>query len=128
MWTAAKDGKGYGILNVEGRTRRAHREVMKAEGHDIEGKVVRHRCDNPSCVRPDHLILGTQKDNVEDCVRRKRRADKKGSKNGFSKLTEDQVRTIKKDPRVQTVIAADYGVGQSTIAAIKSGQNWSHIK
>jgi len=58
---------GYGIRHIgAGRTRYVHRQIMEMAGHDIQGKVVRHLCDNPSCFRYDHLRIGTQADNMAD--------------------------------------------------------------
>jgi hypothetical protein len=65
-WTAGKVKDGYGSFKMNKQWRQTHRWVMMFEGHDIKDKVVMHKCDNPSCVNPDHLTLGTQADNVQD--------------------------------------------------------------
>jgi hypothetical protein len=89
------------------------------------GKMVRHSCDNPPCCNPEHLLLGTAKDNAQDALSRGRFS--LGSKNGTSKLTEDQVKDIWRDPRPQTHIAPDYGVSHDCIWRIKHRKNWKHV-
>lgn len=73
-WTSQRDASGYGLFWIGGRTRRAHRIAFLLGGGTLtEGFCVLHRCDNPPCVRPDHLFLGTQRDNLRDAVRKGRR-------------------------------------------------------
>ena len=70
MWTAGRDGDGYGSY----RNKRAHRVAWQlTRGPIPDGLVVCHSCDNPACVRPDHLFLGTQQDNIQDMLRKGRR-------------------------------------------------------
>jgi len=86
---------------------------------------VLHKCDNPLCVNPDHLFLGTQKDNIMDRNKKDRQA--KGEKSGLSKLTEEEIRNIKNDKRKQTEIGKDYKVTKQNIFLIKHGVTWKHI-
>jgi hypothetical protein len=79
-----------------------------------------HHCDNRVCVRPSHLFLGTRQDNVNDMMQKGRGAA--GSKNGHSKLTHIQVSAIRRDVRLQRVIAAEYGVDQAVVSRIKNGK------
>jgi len=88
-WTACRDKDGYGIFTQNKNNYRAHRLIADHHGIDITDKLVRHQCDNPGCVNPDHLDVGTHMDNMNDRKIRDRQA--KGSKNGTSKLTEAQV-------------------------------------
>jgi len=97
---------------------------------------VLHRCDNPECVNPDHLFLGTHQDNMDDKVSKNRQAkgdsfkNRKpafGSKNGLSKLTDQKAMQIFLDDRPQRKIAADYGITQTSVFYIKSKRTWRHI-
>ena len=97
LWTKGKSHNGYGLTSRNNKTYRAHR-LAYCDYHGIEhiaikGKVVRHTCDTPLCVNPDHLVLGTHKENMLDMTQRGRSA--KGLNNGAGKLTPDQVKYIK---------------------------------
>ena len=85
-----------------------------------EGLHVLHTCDNPLCINPDHLFLGTNEDNVRDRVQKGR--SQKGP------LTAEQVRAIRKDPRTLQVIGAEYGVHHSSIWNIKTGKTYTWVK
>jgi hypothetical protein len=108
----------------------ASRVAYNLQVGDIpEGQVVRHKCDNPSCVNPDHLELGTQKDNVRDMMERGRgnwRAPN-GEDRHNAILTEDQVRYIRTSDERGKDLAERYGVKQVTISAIRHGRIWKHI-
>jgi hypothetical protein len=149
LWTAASDRKGYGKFSVGGShtaegTRRnsmvaAHRFSFElANGaipnHDsFHGYCVLHRCDNPACVRPDHLFLGTNSDNVHDMDAKGRRVvvAMQGSKHANAILTESQVLEIVKRHRVEKVsqlqLSKEYGVCHSTINHIFTGRLWGHL-
>jgi hypothetical protein len=94
------------------------------KGRVPDGMVVRHKCDNPACVNPDHLELGTHADNVADRDARGRTA--RGERL-HAKLTEDDVLRIRADSRSHRAIGADYGVAHSTVGNIKRGRKWSHL-
>lgn len=69
IWTATKNRRGYGQFYYEGRLQLAHRVAYKLTYGPVDDDIhVLHRCDNPSCIRPDHLFLGTQRDNVQDMI------------------------------------------------------------
>lgn len=73
IWKGCKDTRGYGIMCVNGKPMRAHRYSYANEVGEIpEGQIVCHSCDNPVCVRPDHLFVGTHKDNSDDKMRKER--------------------------------------------------------
>jgi len=75
IWIAARDGCGYGTLNFHKKGYKAHRFIYEREYGPIDrGMLVLHKCDVPSCVRPDHLFLGTNKDNKTDSVNKRRHA------------------------------------------------------
>lgn len=109
----------------------AHRLSYLAFNGDIpEGLVVRHKCDNKCCVNPEHLEVGTQKDNVQDAIKRGRfsyRDNPKGVEHPNSKLTEEQVRVIFYSNETQRSLAAKYGVSFQLISLIKRGKIWQHM-
>ena len=135
-WLGAITTKGYGCYTFEGKTQLAHRISyflhMKERPND---KVVMHTCDNPKCVNPVHLILGTQADNVADMINKGRASfgdahPQLGSKNGMARLNEDQVREIKKllnEGYYHKDIADWFNVARQTITNIATGRRWSHI-
>lgn len=74
-WTGSRNYRGYGRTYANGRMIFAHRRVWASIHEDPpRGKIVCHRCDNPACVRPDHLYLGTHRDNMDDMLERARAA------------------------------------------------------
>ena len=107
LYTGHRDPHGYGIISEGSRPRRnvrAHRLSWELHCGTIpEGFCVCHRCDNPGCVNPAHLFLGTQLDNISDMISKKRatfqtkpeRLRHLGSQHGNSKLTEETVREIR---------------------------------
>lgn len=73
-WTAGRFSKGYGAFSIKGRNQKANRVAWQlVHGTIPEGLCVLHKCDNPGCVRPDHLFLGTNLDNSKDCSQKGRR-------------------------------------------------------
>lgn len=92
-----------------------------------DGMFVCHTCDNPKCVRPDHLFLGTCQDNRTDCVSKGRMA--RGESHGCAKLTEVQVKEIRAlgGTMTRTSIAKLYGVKINTISRVLSGESWGYL-
>ena len=126
-WTGAKDGRGYGQVNRGNKTLRAHRVSYEAyHGQIPSGMVVRHSCDNPSCINPDHLCHGTVQDNVMDRELRGRR-DVRGEQVGTAKLTEADVLDIRSSSLIGTELAKKYSISPSTISLIKTGKSWKHV-
>lgn len=131
-WTKATNEHGYGVMRPEGQrsgpTVRAHRVSLMLAGVDIDGLVIRHSCDNPPCVNPAHLSVGTEADNSADMVARDRHA--RGSRSGTSKLTEHQVIAIRARcaaGEMHRVVATDFGVSRPTITGIVNGKTWRHV-
>ena len=105
VWSGDRTEKGYGRFRRDGKWIRAHRAVWElANGPIPAGLHVLHRCDNPSCVNPAHLFLGTNRDNVADCVAKGRHA--------HAKLTPESAAEIR--------FMADSGVPLRTIARVKA--------
>jgi hypothetical protein len=128
LWLGSINSKGYAIVWVEGKHRRAARLMWALAHGDIPaGLEVCHSCDNRLCINPDHLSVATHAENVRQVSERKRWPDRRGEKHHMRLLTVDQVRAIRADSRRHVDIAADYGVSKSTISAIKSGQNWGYV-
>lgn len=126
---------GYGICRFNGRTERAHRVTYcKAHGltlDDIRGLHVRHLCDNPPCVNPDHLLLGTHADNMRDKQTRGRGNQPKGECNAKAKLTAKSVQDVRaraKGGASNRALAREFGVSPSTIARAVNRQKWRHVE
>lgn len=128
-WTDGCNEKGYGLLAVNRRPRRAHRLTYEiAKGVTVDRlTVVRHRCDNPPCCNPAHLVEGTPKANSTDMVIRHRSAW--GERSGAAKLTTKQIGEIRAvytgEWGQQTRLAEQYGVAPQTIGKIVNGRRRS---
>lgn len=133
LWQATKTKLGYGQLVVDGIPTYAHRIAYELfVGPIPEGMCVLHRCDNPSCVSPTCLWLGTHQDNTRDMWRKNRHYDARGIKHGRAKLTEKEVVAIrglyKYSPRfTQVKLAALFGVSFSSIHQIIKRKIWKHV-
>jgi len=128
-WTKCKDKWGYGQVWVKGNVKRIHRVTFERH-HGYLPPVVRHTCDNPACYNIDHLLPGTQADNVADCVQRNRQGRASGERNHHAKLTENNVREIKyrlAAGETCAELARQYDIHQNTISDIKTGRSWKHL-
>ena len=128
-WPHYTDPKGYGAVRVGAKMRRAHRvaycEANGVTHDDIKHKVVRHTCDNPGCVNPQHLLLGTHADNTADKLARSRQA--RGEGHGQRVLTAEAVRAIRASTCTTAELAKHYQVARRTITNARSGITWAHI-
>jgi hypothetical protein len=125
IWQRSTSDFGHGVISVggrKGRNERAHRMAYQLFVESIpEGEVVRHRCDNPACINPKHLVLGSQYDNVRDMMRRHRHIS------GFAKLNPDKVVEIRERMALgalQYEVAVDYRVTERTVQNIVSRETW----
>ena len=99
----------------------AHRLAWEAANGPIPaGLLVLHHCDNPPCCNPAHLYVGTAKDNARDCKARGRRAKRYRPHTRVRKLTDEQVRAIRADPRPLYIVASEHGVSETTVADVRS--------
>lgn len=128
-WQGYRDKLGYGELKHWTGKCFAHRFSYEYyKGPIPNGLCILHRCDNPSCINPKHLLIGTQQDNMADMVNKGRQA--RGSRRGGSKLTEaviPEIRALRATGMFYTEIAQLYGVTDSTIRSIIHGSTWSHV-
>lgn len=130
LWTGALSGTGYGNLRIGGKYWRAHQvSWVLTYGEIPKGIFVLHKCDNPPCVRPDHLFLGTGLDNTRDASRKYRLHP--GERNWSAKLTEDQVKQIRSkqiNGRIDVLkLALEFGCSPLTINDIITRRTWRHI-
>ena len=129
LWTASVDSVGYGRIGVNGRVCKAHRVSYEMQNGPIpDGMLVLHRCDNPRCVNPAHLFLGTARDNTQDASRKGRLS--RGERHHSSKLTRRSVLAIRAafeagSPKRE--IARRFGVTPPAIRAVLSGRWWRHV-
>jgi hypothetical protein len=134
LWTGAIVPSGYGSMRLGGRaegTRSAHLIAWEVHRGTIPaGLYVCHRCDVRHCVNPDHLFLGTAKDNADDMWRKGRGTIRRGAATGHARLTEDAVRTIRArraNGETITALAAEYGVSGATIQHAGAGRTWTYV-
>ena len=118
IWQKYIDERGYGRLKYQQKSFRAHQFVYM---HFIKprtpGLIIRHLCNNPSCVKPKHLVEGSSKENTADMR-------KDLGKHPSAKLTEEQVKSIKESKLTQMELGAMYGVTHGAIGFIKRGVTW----
>lgn len=132
LWTGAHLPKGYGIIKRPGERRQfyAHRlAYLIHKGEIPKGIQVCHSCDTPACVNPEHLFLGTRRDNQQDMKAKGRSLY--GERNGHSKLTKRDVlemRALKVAGVRQSKLALVYDVHPMTVSQIVTGKRWRHLK
>ena len=132
LWEAGVLKDGYGSFFYKGATALAHRVAWELTNGPIPaGMHVLHRCDTPPCVNPDHLFLGTNADNMADKVRKGRTPHVRGERNGGSKLTKEQVLSIRSEYHAGNVtqrrLAAKYGISNQQVSRIICGKKWAHL-
>lgn len=140
LWKGRLNSTGYGGITYNNTKWLAHRLAwVLANGIAIEkGVVVRHKCDNPRCVNPEHLCLGEQLDNVQDMVSRKRqnffgrRTQRQiGERNPTAKLTKTQVieiRSRRKQGETLSSLAVEFGISKSYVGNLAARRKWQHLE
>lgn len=135
LWIASQDGCGYGTIRTasHGRITRAHRvSWILHRGPIPSGLNVLHNCpsgDNPSCVNPDHLWLGTQGENCKDRDDKGRCWHPKGEEVKHSKLNDEKVRMIRQmsGHMTKAEIARQFSVSAPAIGKVLKGRSWKHV-
>lgn len=135
-WTGrSRSKKGYG--NISAGARDANHKLAHRLSYEIHkgaipvGMVVMHTCDNPSCVNPDHLVVGTQSENILDSFRKGRKISipphKQGEEHGASKLNNELVKLIRASTDSIKSLSIFYGVSLSSIERVLNRKTWKHI-
>jgi len=128
IWVASTWKDGYGSFRCEGRPQGAHRVAYKMHKGEIpEGMHVCHTCDEPACVNPEHLWVGTDADNAADRDEKGRLGDRRGINNGNARITEEMAREIYHMPGRFKDIACIYRISDVQVSRIKTKESWRHI-
>ena len=135
IWRHHMFPDGYGKVQFDSKSQRAHRIAYTlAIGSIPRGFYVLHHCDNPICCRPDHLWIGSQRDNMIDMARKGRstkgRATVKGEMHGRSKVTIEDVQQIRRRVELgemQIDLAKEFGLSFSALNHIVRRKNWRHV-
>ena len=140
LWCGAKTYDGYGVIKLRQQRLRTHRVSWELSfGQIPDGLFVLHRCDNPPCVRPDHLFLGTKQDNNRDAVSKGRWANgsdkpdhrrKRGEDSPTAKLNDAQVKELRHLHERGTStrsLAIHFGVGIATVYRTIRRETWKHV-
>jgi hypothetical protein len=132
LWVAGTRRDGYGVFQVFNPHKNfaAHRFAFEDKVGPIPSRLyVCHRCDRKLCVNPSHLFLGTQKDNMVDAV--SKGIMRKGSRHGMAKLTEDNIRDIRRQSHSgmsAAKIALGLKISPSNVRLILTGETWNHVQ
>ncbi len=127
LWTAyCMKKNGYGFFKTPYKNQLAHRASYRLFNGQLDTRDVMHKCDVPNCVNPEHLVLGSRLENMQDAKRKGRM--RVGERHGRSKLTNDQVDLIKKSNKLQREIAAEFGITQGHVSCLKNGTKWQSQK
>jgi hypothetical protein len=137
LWLLACNHDGYGKTTYKHRFISAHRFAWELTLGKVPGsKCVLHKCDNPPCVRPSHLFLGTHQDNQNDRHAKGRQGDSrpknpaKGERNSSAKLNEATVRNLRREYHEgasRKLLMRKYNVSRHCVWSVGTGRSWSHV-
>lgn len=128
LWIGSGDKNGYGRIKINRKNIQAHRLSYQLFKGDIPNSMlICHTCDVPACVNPDHLFLGTAKENSQDSVKKGR--DFRGKRN--AKLSKEQVLIIRQirtsTNHTYAEIAEKFGVTIAAVTDVCLKRNWKHV-
>lgn len=127
-WNGATAAFGHGCIYGDDRKLLAHRVSYELNVGPIPSGIwVLHRCDNPPCINPSHLFLGTPADNMADMAAKGRKTWVAGEVCWNAKLTPDDVIKIRESHLLQSEIAAQFGIAQSLVSKIRNRRAWVHV-
>ena len=128
-WTGSRNRLGYGRITVNGRVELAHRVSMQEfRGVDPAGLSVCHKCDNPCCINPEHLFVGTQLDNMRDCAAKGRRVFVRGELQKAAKLNPDLVRMIRRSKKSNCQLSRELGISDVAISSARLRKTWAWVE
>jgi hypothetical protein len=135
IWRGGLNSMGYGQFHIgNGKMALCHRLSWVVHRGPIDGDLcILHKCDNPKCVNPDHLFIGTMKDNMQDKANKKRNLKNIGEYSCQHKLTDCEATEIRKLYKRATrnfniqSLAKKYNIGQTTVWEILNGRAWKHL-
>jgi hypothetical protein len=137
-WTGWKDKQGYGRVWIGSKVLKTGRAVLTHRlsaavwlGFDLGSRLqVLHKCDNPSCINPDHFFFGTNDDNVADKMAKGRNGCARGERNGASTLTApivSQIRLDRTNGAKYSSMSSKYGIPPNYLCKIVTRQRWAHV-
>lgn len=127
-WPFTKNKRGYGQVTIDGRKDMAHRVIFRLINETAipPGLEILHDCDNPPCVDPRHLLIGTHRQNMRDMIARGRHRAPVGEAASNVKLTADDVRFIRSSDSSARQLSDALGVSAAQIYLIRQGKSWRH--
>ncbi len=132
IWSGCKDKKGYGQFNLKNKTMFSHRFSYELKYGKIPEKMcVCHKCDTPSCVNPDHLFLGTNKENLRDMISKGRKIVRKGVEKNNSKMNDEKVKKMRElydNGNTVLQLSKLFQISESSTYYICKRKSWKHVK
>jgi HNH endonuclease len=128
LWVGSRHRQGYGRIRIEGKLYGAHvRSYKLFKGEIPKGLYVLHSCDTPSCCNPMHLRVGTQKENMAECVSKGRFRKSHGTLNNLAKLTDADILDIRNSALSPKALSEKYDIDRTNVHQIVSGKTWQHV-